>query len=67
VGQTRGCGEYPMGRSGRDLFSYSELRGGSPRLCQLRTDCLAPMSNFDYVLAHMRNMGSRKLSSFIGR
>jgi hypothetical protein len=56
-----------MGRSKRGLFSCSEIRGGSPRLCHLRTDRLAPVSKCDYVLVHMRFMGSRKLSSFIGR
>jgi hypothetical protein len=55
-----------MGRSGRGLFSCLELRGGSPRLCRLRTDRLAPVSKFDYVLAHTRFMGSRKLSSLVG-
>jgi hypothetical protein len=55
-----------MRRSGRDLFSCSELRGGSPQLCQLRTDRVAPVSKFDYVLAHTRFIGSHKLSSFVG-
>jgi hypothetical protein len=41
--------------------------GGSPRLCRLNTDRLAPVSKFDYVLAHTRFIGSRKLSSFDGR
>jgi hypothetical protein len=41
--------------------------GGSPRLCQLSTDCLAPVSKFDYVLAHTGFMGSHKLISFIDR
>jgi hypothetical protein len=41
-------------------------KGGSPHLCRLRTDHLAPVSKFDYVLAHMEFMGSRKLSSFNG-
>jgi hypothetical protein len=40
--------------------------GGSPYLIQLRTDRLAPVSKFDYVLAHMEFMGSCKLSSFVG-
>jgi hypothetical protein len=47
-------------------MSDAELRGGSPRLCRLRTDRLALVSKFDYVLAHMRFMGSHKLSSFYG-
>jgi hypothetical protein len=45
-------------------MSDSELRGGSPRLCWLRTDRLALGYMIDYVLAHTRFMGSRKLSSF---
>jgi hypothetical protein len=40
--------------------------GGSPHLCQLRTGHLAPVSKFDYVMAHMGFMGSYKLSSFMG-
>jgi hypothetical protein len=40
-GQLEGYGEYRMGMSESGLFSYSELRGGSPRPCQLRTDHLA--------------------------
>jgi hypothetical protein len=36
-----------MGRSGRGLFSCLQLRGGSPLLCQLRTDRLAPVSKFE--------------------
>jgi hypothetical protein len=51
--------------SGR--MSDSELQGGSPHLCQLRTHHLAPVNKIDYVLAHTGFMGSRKLSSFDGR
>jgi hypothetical protein len=36
-----------MARSGRGLFSCSELRGGIPRLCQLRTDRLALVNKFE--------------------
>jgi hypothetical protein len=49
------------------LMSDSELHGGNPRLCRLRTDCLATVNKIDYVLTHMGFMGSRKLSSFDGR
>jgi hypothetical protein len=63
VRQLGECGEYWMERLGRGLLSSE---GGSPRLCQLRTNRLAPVSKFDYVLAHTRFMGSHKLSSFMG-
>jgi hypothetical protein len=54
-----------MGRSGRGLLSYSELRGGSPHLCQLRTTSVGPCgTSIDYVLMHTRFMGYHKLSSF---
>jgi hypothetical protein len=43
----------------------SEQQGGSPHLCRLRTDHLALVSKFDYVLAHIGFMGSRKLSSVV--
>jgi hypothetical protein len=49
-------------------MSDSDLRGGSPRLCRLRSASVEPcVTNIDYVLAHMRFIGSRKLSSFNGR
>jgi hypothetical protein len=41
-------------------------KGGSPRLSQIRTDRLAPVSKFNYVLTHTRFMGSRKCGSFVG-
>jgi hypothetical protein len=65
-GQRAGYGEYQMRRSESGLMSDSELRGGSPRPCRLRTNRLTLVSKFDYVLTHMRFMGSRKLSSFDG-
>jgi hypothetical protein len=33
-------------------FHVRRSEGGSPRLCQLRIDPLAPGNKFDYVLAH---------------
>jgi hypothetical protein len=48
-------------------MSDSELRDGSPRLCQLRIDRLAPLNKIDYVLVHTEFMQSHKLSSFDGR
>jgi hypothetical protein len=39
----------------------SELQGGSPHLIRLRTDHLAPVSKFDFVLAHIGFMGPHKL------
>jgi hypothetical protein len=65
-GQLEGCGEYWVGSSESGLMSDSELRGGSPYPSQLRIDHLAPVSKFDYVLAHTGFMGSHKLSSFDG-
>jgi hypothetical protein len=47
-------------------MSDSELRAGSPRRCRLRTDRLAPLSKFNYVLKHTTFMGFCKLSSFDG-
>jgi hypothetical protein len=41
--------------------------GGSPCLCRLRTDRLASVSKFNYVMMHTRFMGSRTLSSFLSR
>jgi hypothetical protein len=50
-----------------DCFLVRSSEGGSPRLSQLRTDHLVPVSKFDYVLTHTRFMGSHKLSTFDGR
>jgi hypothetical protein len=47
AGQLGGNREYWMGRKGSGLIRNSELQGGSPRLCRLRTDRLAPMSKFE--------------------
>jgi hypothetical protein len=33
-------------------FLVQTSKGGSPHLCQLRTDRLAPGNKIDYVLAH---------------
>jgi hypothetical protein len=52
VGPNRGLWRILDGKVESGLISDSELRGGSPHPCQLRTDCLAPVSKFDYVLAH---------------
>jgi hypothetical protein len=47
-------------------FNVQSFEGGSPHLSRLRTDRLAQVSNFDYVMAHTGFMESRKLSSFVG-
>jgi hypothetical protein len=49
-----------------DCFHVRNSKDGSPCLSQLRTDRLAPLSKFDYVLTHMRFMGFHKLSNFDG-
>jgi hypothetical protein len=51
-----------MGESG--LMLDSKLQGSSPCPCRLKTDRQAPVSKFDYVLAHARFMGSHKTNSF---
>jgi hypothetical protein len=40
------------GKGESELFSCSELRGGSSRPCWLRNDRLGPMSKFNYVIVH---------------
>jgi hypothetical protein len=44
-------------------MSDSELQGGSPRLCRLRTDRLAPVNKIELCTDAYGFMGSRKLSS----
>jgi hypothetical protein len=66
VGQLGESGEYRMGSLRVESFHVRSSEGGSPHLSRLRTDRLAPVSKFDYVVTHKRFMGSRKLSSFVG-
>jgi hypothetical protein len=47
VGPIRGLWRLLDGKVKRGLMSDSELRGGSLRPCQLRTDRLAPMDKFE--------------------
>jgi hypothetical protein len=55
-----------MGKIRVIYFYIRSSEGGSPHLSRLRTDHLASVSKFDYVLAHLGFMRSRKLSSFDG-
>jgi hypothetical protein len=48
-------------------FHIQSSEGGGPRLCRLRIDRLDPANKINYVLTHIRFMGSRKLSSFDSR
>jgi hypothetical protein len=56
-----------MGRVRVVSFHIRSSEGGSPRLCRLRTDHLAPQNKIGYVLVHTGFMRSRKLSRFDGR
>jgi hypothetical protein len=49
------------------LMSDSELQGGSPRLCRLRTDRLASVNKIEFVLTHTGYMEPCKLSTYGGR
>jgi hypothetical protein len=42
---TRGKWEILDGKVGSDLMLDSELQGGSPRLCRLRTASIVPCCN----------------------
>jgi hypothetical protein len=46
-GATRGKWGILDGKVESSLISDSELQGGSPRLCRLRTDRLAPMNKIE--------------------
>jgi hypothetical protein len=61
-GQLECCGEYRMERSESGLFLYSELRGGSPRPCRLRTDHLTPVSKFELCTNVNEQFGTSKTS-----
>jgi hypothetical protein len=47
AGPTRGLWRLLNGKVESGLMLDSELRGGSPRPCQLRTDHLAPVNKFE--------------------
>jgi hypothetical protein len=64
AGQLGESGEYRMRRMRVVCFHVRSSEGGSPCLCGLRTDHLAPVNKIDYVLGHTRFMGSHKLSRF---
>jgi hypothetical protein len=66
AGQLGESGEYQIGRVRVAYFHIWSSEGGSPHLCQLRTNHLTPVSKSDYVLAHTGFMGPHKLSSFDG-
>jgi hypothetical protein len=55
-----------MGRVRVVCFYIQSSEGGSPYLCRLRTDRLALVSKFDYLLTHIGFIGSRKLRSSDG-
>jgi hypothetical protein len=62
-GATKGKWGILDGKDESGLMSDSELQGGNPRLCRLRTALVV----LSCVLTHMGFMGSRKLSSVDGR
>jgi hypothetical protein len=55
-----------MGRVRVIYFHIRSSEGGSPCLCRLRTNRLAPGKKIEYVLAHMGFIGSCRLSGFDG-
>jgi hypothetical protein len=67
VGQLGKSEEYQTGRLRVVCFHIWSFECGSPRLCRLRTDYLAPVNKIDFVLAHTGFLGSRNLSSFNDR
>jgi hypothetical protein len=67
VGQLEKSGAYWTRRLRVVCFHIWSFKGGSPRLCRLRTGRPALVNKIDYVLTHMGFMGSHKLSSFDGR
>jgi hypothetical protein len=55
---TRGKWRILDGKGESGLMSGSELQGGSPRLCRLRTTSVGPCgTRFDFVLMHEEFMG----------
>jgi hypothetical protein len=52
---------------GEVYYHVRSSEGGRPCLSKLRTDRLALVRKFDYVLTHTRFMASNKLSSVVCR
>jgi hypothetical protein len=52
TGRLGECGECRTGRVRVIRFHIRSSKGGSRRMCRLRTDRLAPVNKIDYVLAH---------------
>jgi hypothetical protein len=67
MGQLGESREDRMERLRVVCFHVRSSECGIPRLCQLRMDRLALVSKIDYVLPHIRFMGTHKLSSFDSR
>jgi hypothetical protein len=53
MGQLGESGKYRMGRVRVVYFYVRSTKGGSPHLCRMRIDSLAPVSKIDYVLTHI--------------
>jgi hypothetical protein len=68
VGPIRVLWRILDGKVESGLISDSELRGGSPSLCRLRTTSVRHyVTSINYVLTHTEFIRSRKLSTFDGR
>jgi hypothetical protein len=52
-----------MGRLRVVCFHVRSSERSSPHLCQLRAECLAPVSKIDYVLTHMGLWGPANLGA----
>jgi hypothetical protein len=65
-GATRGKWRISDEKVGEVCYHIRTSEGGFSRLCQLRTDHLALVRKFDYVLTHKGFMRSHKFSSFDG-
>ncbi len=67
-GEISGLWRILDGKDESGLMSDSELQGGSPRLCRLRTVRLCPVAtSIELCTDAYGIMGSRKLSSIDGR
>jgi hypothetical protein len=65
-GATREKWRIPDGKVGEEVYCHVwSSESGSPRLCRLRTDHLALVSKFGYVLTRAGFIGSHKISSIM--
>jgi hypothetical protein len=64
-GHLGGPVEHSEGKGGESVVAFPRFLCGSPRLCQLRTEGLVPMSKYGTYRSHASDCGPSKPSSWL--